>query len=460
MHSAADIEVSENAVTPKINAKIIPFRKTPKQLDACQALNQHTHTLLFGGSRSGKTTIIIRNIILRALKKPSRHLIARFRFNHAKASLWYDTIPKVFKMCFPGVRWKENKSDWFITIYLGPDEDGNEMESQLWLGGVDDKDRVEKILGNEYSTIYLNECSQIDYDAVTMLRTRLAENTGLKLRFYYDCNPPGKKHWTYVEFVEKLIPKTKEQSKLRSTKYLLLNPKDNVANLPQEYMDILESLPQRQRERFLEGKFLSDIEGALWTDQQLSDARVKIAGVIKQTIIAIDPAVTNNPDSDETGIVAASLDENNEGILHEDASLKASTSTWAQRAVNLYHKYDANFIIAESNQGGDLIIDAIKNIDRSIKVKTVHASKGKFARAEPVQQLYEQGKISHDSTFPELDSELTEWVPENSKESPNRLDALVWAFTYLMLRKPRNVRAMIIGANNNADGIPDNFERI
>lgn len=464
MNSPAVVEVSSNAVTPKTSAKIIPFKKTPKQVEACEALNNHTHTLLFGGSRSGKTTIIVRNIILRALKKPSRHLIARFRFNHAKASLWYDTIPKVLRMCFPGVRYTENKSDWFITLHLGTDPETGEDrgESQLWLGGVDDKDRVEKILGNEYSTIYLNECSQIEYDAVTMLRTRLAENTGLKLRFYYDCNPPGKKHWTYVEFVEKLIPKTKEPSKLTSTGYILLNPKDNMANLPQEYMDILESLPERQRQRFLEGKFLSDIEGALWTDQQLSDARMKEGGVIIKTIIAIDPAVTNNPDSDETGIIACSLDENQDGIVHEDQSGKCSTLTWANRAVNMYYKYDANFIVAETNQGGDLVVDAIKNIDPNIKVVTVHASKGKFARAEPVQQLYEQGKIRHDDTFPDLDAELTEWVPEDTSESPNRLDALVWGLSYLMIKKTaRKVRAMVIGAGTNEQqDDPHHYERV
>ncbi len=160
-----------------------PFIKTAKQIKACDILNKCMHTLLVGGSRSAKTTIIIRNIILRAIKLPSRHLVTRFRFNHAKTSLWYDTIPKVFKMCFPDLKYEANKSDWFITVPTSRGE-----TSQIWLGGIDDKDRIEKILGNEYSTIFANECSQISYDAITTLRTRLAENTGLKLRFYYDEN--------------------------------------------------------------------------------------------------------------------------------------------------------------------------------------------------------------------------------------------------------------------------------
>ena len=121
------------------------FTKTTKQIEACNILNKYEHSMLFGGSRSGKTAIIIRNIFLRATKLPSRHLIVRFRFNHAKTSLWYDTIPKVLRLAFPGMQHTMNKSDWFITV---PTARGG--ESQIWLGGIDDKDRVEKILGNEY----------------------------------------------------------------------------------------------------------------------------------------------------------------------------------------------------------------------------------------------------------------------------------------------------------------------
>lgn len=426
------------AVIPSEKTALAKFIKTSRQIDACEILNHHEHSMLYGGSRSGKTTIIVRNIILRAMKTPSRHLMARFRFNHAKMSLWYDTIPKVMKMCFPGVRWTENKSDWFITLHLGTDAEGNKLTSEIWLGGVDDKDRVEKILGNEYSTIYLNECSQINYEAVTMLHTRLAENSGLKLRFYYDCNPPGKKHWTYQMFVEGKIPGTQDNHKY-NCEYLLLNPGDNTDNLPEAYIRILESLPKRQRDRFLHGLFLTDIEGALWTDAQISEAKVKPSTIVVKTVIAVDPAVTNNDTSDETGIVPCSIDDTGDGIVHDDWSCKASTQTWAQRVVNCYYAYDANYVVAETNQGGDLVIDAIKNIDPTIKVVKVHASKGKFARAEPVQQLYEQGKIRHEKECPLLEAEMTEWVPEDSSGSPNRIDALVWGLSHLMITKQTRI---------------------
>lgn len=418
------------------------FQLFPKQREARDLLNDPANEdiLLVGGSRSTKTSLIIRNIILRAQKLPSRHLIARKAFNHVKTSIWHDTFPKMMRGFFPGVKYHPNKSDWFITIpcaknKLNPDGDG---ESQIWFGGTDDKERVEKILGNEYSTIFTNEVSQMSYDSITTLRTRLAENSGLMQKFYYDCNPPSKAHWSYQEFIKKLVPGTREASQLASA-WLLMNPMDNPL-LSDAYMRRLMALPKRQRDRYLYGLFLSDVEGALWTDQMISDARTLQYGELVKTVIAVDPAVTHQENSDETGIIAAGLDVNGTGVILEDHSIKASTLTWAQRVVNAYNKHEANCVVVEVNQGGDLVRDALKNIDRSIKVVDVRASKGKFARAEPVSELYELGSVAHAKDFVELDGQLTEYVPLNCKKSPDRLDALVWALTHLMIKKPKTVR--------------------
>lgn len=413
------------------------FKLNSKQPEARKLLNTFDHSLVYGGSRSGKTFIIIRNIILRAMRAQSRHLIVRFRFNHAKTSLWYDTIPKVMRLCFPGVRFGFNKSDWFITVPVDPRFGGG--ESQIWIGGLDDKERTEKVLGHEYSTIFINEASQVSYDSVIMLRSRLAENVGLVNKEYIDCNPSGKNHWTYQEFIEKLIPGTKEESVLHSG-HLIMNPFDNIENLNPRYIKLLESFPKRQRQRFLEGLYLTDVEGALWTDAMISQATTNISLDLIQTVIGVDPAVTNQPNSDETGIVACGLDENRHGVVLGDYSLKASTRKWAQTVVNAYYKHEANYVVVEVNNGGDLVKDALKNIDESIKVVTVHASKGKFARAEPVSELYELGKVSHIERFPILEAQLTEYVPLNEKKSPDRLDALVWALTKLMLKKGTKIQ--------------------
>lgn len=417
--------------------KLAVFKKTKKQVEACELLNNHENILLEGGSRSGKTTIMVRNVILRAVKKQSRHLITRFRFNHAKTSLWYDTIPKVMSKCFPDLRYKSNKSDWFITV---PTVNGK--TSEIWIGGVDDKERVEKILGNEYSTIYANECSQISYNAILTLQTRLAENSGLSLRFYYDENPPTKRHWSYQYLIKGVYPGTREKHGMDICD-LLMNPVHNKPNLPQVYLDRLKKLPKRERDRFYHGLFGSGIEGALWDEIMIEGARFLQTGTPIQTCIAIDPTVSDNKQSDECGMVAASVDELSQGILHEDLSGKMSTHTWAKRAVAAYHHYEANYIVAEVNQGGDLVEDVIRNTEggKNIKIIKVHASKGKFARAEPVSNLYEQGRIGHDGDFPDLEDQMVSYIPLESKSSPDRLDALVWAFTQLII-KPEKERAV------------------
>jgi phage terminase large subunit len=125
------------------------------------------HVMLFGGSRSGKTFLIVRAIVIRALKSPkSRHAILRFRFNHVKASIVLDTFPKVMSLCFPDVEYRLDKTDWYVTF---------PNEAQIWFGGLDDKERTEKILGQEHVTIYLNEASQIPFTSREMARTRLAQ---------------------------------------------------------------------------------------------------------------------------------------------------------------------------------------------------------------------------------------------------------------------------------------------
>jgi len=349
------------------------FIKTPKQIEATKLHNEYTHVMLYGGSRSGKTAIDLRNIIIRACKVKSRHLIGRFRFNHVKQSIVFDTLPKVMELAFPNLQYELNKSDWFVKLPNG---------SEIWFGGFDDKERTDKILGNEYSTIKLNECTQISWDVRNTVMSRLAENSGLKLLAMYDCNPTSRKHWTYTVFKKGETPDGEPIANIDGYASLLMNPADNIDNLPDEYLKLLESLPERQRKRFLEGEFQDDIEGALWNFDMIVKSKSSPERELKKVIISIDPAITQHEESDLTGIVACGLDVNNDGAVIEDASGKFSPNEWANRAVNLYHKHQAAYIVAEVNQGGDMVETIIKNIDPNIKVVKVHASKGKFARYE------------------------------------------------------------------------------
>lgn len=183
---------------------------------------------------------------------------------------------------------------------------------------------------------------------------------------------------------------------------------------------------------------LGDTPGALWTLDGLDADRVSVIPPLSKIVVAIDPSSTDSEDSDEAGIVVVGLGENDgHGYVLEDRSGRMSPTGWATTAIELYEKWNANFIVAEVNQGGDMvgtiIASAAKTLRQSGKIKqhvaftTVHASQGKRARAEPVSALYEQHKMHHVGVLAALESQMTTWDAATGKKSPDRIDALVYA---------------------------------
>jgi PBSX family phage terminase large subunit len=402
------------------------FKKTPKQIEATRLMADKHEVLLEGGSRSGKSFIIIRNIILRALKYPdTRHLIVRFRFNHVKQSIWYGTIQDVMKIAFPNINYTENKSDWFISFDNG---------SEIWIGGTDDKERIEKILGNEYATIFVNEASQIPYETYETLKTRLNPPKGVPPKLIIDYNPPSKKHWGYRIFHEQKNPET--DAPLRHQErygYLRMNPVDNTENLNENYLETLESLGEKRRRRFYLGEYSDDTEGALWKRDWIIRHRVESVSDLTRVVVAVDPAVTGNETSDDTGIIVVgskTIDGKEHYYVIDDFTYHGDVTGWGQSVIDAYRRHSADLVVAETNQGGDLVEMNIRNYDRSIRFKKVTATRGKALRAEPIANLYDMGLVHHVGNFLELEDELCMWTPED-KESPNRLDALVWGITYL-----------------------------
>ena len=402
------------------------FKKTPKQIEATRLMADKQEVLLEGGSRSGKSFIIIRNIILRALKYPdTRHLIVRFRFNHVKQSIWYGTIQDVMKIAFPNINYTENKSDWFISFDNG---------SEIWIGGTDDKERIEKILGNEYATIFVNEASQIPYETYETLKTRLNPPKGVPPKLIIDYNPPSKKHWGYRIFHEQKNPET--DAPLRHQErygYLRMNPVDNTENLNESYLETLESLGEKRRRRFYLGEYSDDTEGALWKRDWIIRHRVESVSDLTRVVVAVDPAVTGNETSDDTGIIVVgskTVDGKEHYYVMDDFTYHGDVTGWGQSVIDAYRRHSADLVVAETNQGGDLVEMNIRNYDRSIRFKKVTATRGKALRAEPIANLYDMGLVHHVGNFLELEDELCMWTPED-KESPNRLDALVWGITYL-----------------------------
>jgi phage terminase large subunit-like protein len=208
---------------------------------------------------------------------------------------------------------------------------------------------------------------------------------------------------------------------------------ENAANLAPVFLDnILETYQgTRLGRQELDAEILDDNPGALWKRDQIEALRVHAAPALKRVIVAVDPSATSG--GDETGIVVAGIGADDQGYVIDDLSLQGSPHEWASRAVGAYHTQQADRLIGETNNGGEMVELTIRTVDKNVSYKGVHASRGKRTRAEPVAALYEQGKVHHVGMFAELEDQMCEWVPDSGQPSPDRMDALVWALTELML---------------------------
>lgn len=209
---------------------------------------------------------------------------------------------------------------------------------------------------------------------------------------------------------------------------------DNAANLSPR---MVESLTERYAgtvlgRQELDGEMLDDVAGALWSWKMIEDGRRSEHPPLKRIVVGVDPAVTKTEDSSETGIVVAGVCRENHAYILSDLSGRFSPDGWASRVVNAYHEHKLDRIIAERNNGGDMVEATIRTVDPSVPIRLVWASRGKRTRAEPVAALYEQGRVHHVGAFPDLESQMTGWVPDIGV-SPDRVDATVWAVTDLLL---------------------------
>lgn len=218
-----------------------------------QAAKDPARRILFvGGSRSGKTFLVLLLFIIRALMSPgSRHLICRHRFNAAKASIWMDTLPKVLRF-FPSSIYAFNETDHVVKFVNG---------AEIWVDGLDEKERVDKILGREYATIFFNEGSQIRWSTVELVLTRLAQKvTGIKSKAFFDLNPSGKGHWSYKLWIAHVDPTTGEPLKHpEDYRVVFSTAYDNRENLAEDYIEReLETMTGARRRRFLDGTYQDD----------------------------------------------------------------------------------------------------------------------------------------------------------------------------------------------------------
>jgi phage terminase large subunit-like protein len=227
------------------------------------------------------------------------------------------------------------------------------------------------------------------------------------------------------------------------------NTYDNIANLAQPFINTIIKKYEGTRlgRQEIWAALLDDNPNALFKREWLDGARVTTFPHCYKIVVGVDPQSTEDAEGAETGIVVAGVSRisgEDHYFVFDDLSLNGSPTAWGKQVVSGYKKYDSDKIVPERNNGGDMVKSTIKNIDRKAKVFPVWASRGKYTRAEPISTLSEQGLIHHVGTFPNLEDELCEWVPGDP--SPNRLDAYVWALSYLsgnnVISKPPSTRKM------------------
>jgi hypothetical protein len=360
-----------------------------------------------------------------------------------------------------------NKTDWFVKLPNG---------SEIWFGGLDDGERMDKVLGKEYVTIYANECSQLKWAGIQTLLTRLAQRvmqvvtmpdksvveTPMRLRFYYDENPPTKAHWSFKVFKQKVDPETLEPLKNPDNwACFQINPHDNAENLAAEYLDTLDALTGRYHRRFVAGEFGEATPNALFDEAIIDTWRVTDSEQLPdmvRIVVAADPSGRDDEDdpdntrADAIGIVVAGLGTDGRGYVLEDLTVEAGPATWGRVVVDAYLRHKADKAIGERNFGGGMVRTVIQAACANygsphprVNFGLVTASRGKVQRAEPFSALYAEGKIRHVGYLAKLEDEICAFSTHGytGPRSPNRADAVFWALAELfpaMVAPPRPQR--------------------
>lgn len=438
---------------PHVTPNLSSFKK--KHVELIHLANDPAVKFLMaaGGIRSGKSVTLATILLLRALEAPgSQHAIFHAQANVCYRNMFQLTFPETLEILMPG--WYhslKNERDNGVPKYIRVSDREIILPngSKIMFLGLDDPD---KIRGQQFSTIWVNEANQVDYKAIMTLQGRLSQSIpkldGGKLdtKFLIDLNPTVKSSWEYQVFVEHKIPGDGTPI-LKPERYVWrkINFADNAANLPSDYHEtVFGGMSVEQRRRDEHGEWSEDNPNALFTLGNIRRDTVD-PDTLGEIVVSVDPAGSSHKKSDMTGIIVSGRSADGMFYVLEDATMRAKPEVWAQTAVDLYHKYNADWIVAEKNMGGEMVETVLSRATDNgfdVPIKLVHASRGKKVRAEPVQVLYstkggttregkELGRVHHVKLFPELEQEMIEFDSPGFKGSPDRVDALVWGLTHL-----------------------------
>jgi phage terminase large subunit-like protein len=278
-------------------------------------------------------------------------------------------------------------------------------------------DRYDRLRGPQFDLAWIDEFAKFRYPE------RLYEQLmfGLRLGNYPRC---------IITTTPRAITFLKELIDEKTTIMTHGTTFDNEKNLPQSFIEYVKKKygDSRLGRQELYADLMFENKNALWNRQMIN---YRSAGELVRIIIAVDPAVTYHASSDETGIIVAGKNTFGQAFILEDISGQYHPHKWGQLLVERFHHYKADRIVAEVNQGGDLVEEVIRSFDSTIPYSGVRATRGKFVRAEPVSALYEQARVFHTQVFSALEEQMCNFVPDGGQKSPDRLDALVWGLTEL-----------------------------
>lgn len=286
------------------------------------------------------------------------------------------------------------------------------------------------------NTLVIDEAEELTEEDIFDRIDLSVRQKGVQNRVIVIMNPAKKTHFVYKRFFEPGKVESGFNGVIDNVNYIHTTYEDNIDNLDEGFIEQVEILRLKNLKKFkhVVGGEWADVneEDALWLQSTIDRNRLYDKPVFKRIVVAIDPAVTSKDTSDETGIVVVGLGYDDHVYPLEDKSGIYTPTDWCTHAIMLYRKYQADRIVGEVNNGGDLIETVLRTIDKNIPYTGVHATRDKFTRAEPVAALYEQGKAHHVGVLTELEYEQTSWEAKKGEKSPNRIDALVWAVAELL----------------------------
>lgn len=251
-------------------------------------------------------------------------------------------------------------------------------------------------------------------------------------------NPAHKLHWIYRRFFNGRVPDG-FCGTMGDVTYIHTDYRNNILNLPESYQERIRQAKAGNPSRFAHiwrGAWVDEVQGALWSWDMINHVeRVDVPDLIR-VVVAVDPNTTSGPNADEAGVIVAGEGADHHFYLLADASARIGPAEWARVACQQYEIHQADRIVAEKNQGGEMVTLTIQGYRRDVPVFLVNASRGKITRAEPIASLYSQGKVHHVGRFHELESEMMSYTGVSGSASPNRLDAMVWALSDLFGATP------------------------